>query len=124
MEILNLLWSILSFVFGLVWQAAWFLLRDLISTLLWLLVAGWLVLSVRYRSFTAGILALLRYGGFGLRLFWRWLRGAPVPSTMPVPRGRGQQRAELRYRRPLGTMSVSEQLNMLLVGAIYLLIFT
>jgi hypothetical protein len=122
MEILNLLWSILSFAFGLVWQVAWFLLRDLISTVLWLLVAAWLVLSVRYRSFTAGILALLRYGSFGLRLFWRWLRGAPMPSTIPL-QGERKRLAKLRYRRPFGTMSVSEQLNMLLVGAIYLLIF-
>jgi hypothetical protein len=123
MEILNLLWSLLVFAFGLVWQVAWFLLRDLISTVLWLLVAGWLVLSVRYRSFSAGILALLRYGGFGLRVFWRWLRGAPMPSTMAAPRDR-KQLAKSRHRRPFGTMSVSEQLNMLLVGAIYLLILT
>jgi hypothetical protein len=123
MEILNLLWNILSFIFGLVWQVAWFLLRDLISTALWLLVAGWLILSVRYRSFSAGTFALLRYGGFGFRLLWRWLRGTPGPSAMPAQRKR-EQLAKLRYRRPFGTMSVSEQLNMLLVGAIYLLIFT
>ena len=123
MEILNLLWNVLSFTFGLVWQVAWFLLRDLISAILWLLVAVWLVLSVRYRSFSAGTFALLRYGGFGFRLLWRWLRGTPGPSAMPAQRKR-EQLAKLRYRRPFGTMSVSEQLNMLLVGAIYLLIFT
>ncbi len=123
MEILNLLWNILSFIFGIVWQVAWFLLRDLISAVLWLLVAGWLVLSVRYRSFSAGTLAFFRYAGFGLRLLWRWLRGAPGPSTIPVP-GKQERLAKLRYRRPFGTMSVSEQLNMLLVGAIYLLILT
>ena len=122
MEILNLLWNILSFVFGLVSQLAWFLLRDLISAVLWILVAGWLVLSVRYRSFSAGTFALLRYGGFGLRLLWRWLRGAPGPSTVPV-RLKWERPAKLRDRRPFGTMSVSEQLNMLLIGAIYLLIF-
>ena len=122
MDILNLLWNILSFIFGLVWQVAWFFLRDLISTALWLLVAGWLILSVRHRSFSAGILDLLRYGGFGLRLLWRWLRGTPGPSTMPVRRKR-ERLAKLRYRRPFGTVSISEQLNMLLVGAIYLLIF-
>jgi hypothetical protein len=121
MEILNLLLNILSFIFGLVWQVAWFLLRDLISTALWIIVAGWLVLSVRYRSFSAGTFALLRYGGFGLRLLWRWLRGAPAPSTIPAP-GKRERLAKLRYRRPFGTMSVSEQLNILLVGAIYLLI--
>jgi hypothetical protein len=123
MEILNLLWNVLSFIFGLAWQVAWFLLRDLISTALWLLVAGWLALSVRHRSFSAGAFALLRYGGFGLRLFWRWLRGAPGPSPMQGLHKR-ELPAKLRYRRPFGTMSVSEQLNMLLVGAAYLLILT
>jgi hypothetical protein len=121
MEILNLLWNVLSFTFGLVWQVAWFLLRDLISAILWLLVAVWLVLSVRYRSFSAGLFALLRYGGLGLRLLWRWLRGAPAPALAQGPRQRAQA-AKLQYRKPVGTMSISEQLNMLLVGAIYLLI--
>jgi hypothetical protein len=121
MEILNLLWNVLSFTFGLVWQVAWFLLRDLISTILWILVASWLVLSVRYRSFSAGIFALLRYTGIGLRLFWRWLRGAPGPSPVRGP-GKREQAAKMQHRRPFGTMSVSEQLNMLLVGALYLLI--
>jgi hypothetical protein len=123
MEILNLLWSILSFAFGLVWQVAWFLLRDLISTALWLLVAAWLILSVRYRSFSSGTLALLRFGRYGLRVLWQWLRGAPGPAIKPIQRER-RRLAKLRYRRPFGTMSVSEQLNMLLVGAVYLLIFT
>jgi len=123
MEILNLLWNIVSLIVSLVWQFAWFLLRDLISTALWLLVLGWLVLSVRYRSFSAGTLALLRYGGFGLRLLWRWLRGGPRPSSPQGLRTR-EQAAKVLHRRPFGTMSVSEQLNMLLVGAIYLLILT
>lgn len=35
MDILHLLWAILSFVLGLLWQAAWFILRDLLSTALW-----------------------------------------------------------------------------------------
>jgi hypothetical protein len=120
MEILNLLWNVLSFVFGIVWQVAWFLLRDLISAVLWLLVAAWLVLSVRYRSFSAGILTLLRYGAFGLRLLWRRLRGAPGPS--PIREPRIGSRPAKSHRKPFGTMSVSEQLNMLLVGALYLLI--
>jgi hypothetical protein len=123
MEILNLLWNILSFIAGLIWQVAWFLLRDLISTALWILVLGWLALSVRHRSFSAGAFALLRYGGFGLRLFWRWLRGVPGPAAMQVPRKRGRT-ARVLYRKPFGTMSVSEQLNMLLVASIYLLILT
>jgi len=122
MELLHFLWAVLSFVLGLVWQAAWFLLRDLISTALWLLVIGWLILSVRYRSFSAGALALLRYGTFGFRLLWRWLWGKPAAMPAP-PRGREIRALELRRRRPFGTMSVSEQLNMLLVGALYLLFF-
>jgi hypothetical protein len=123
MEILNLLWNILSFIAGLVWQVAWFLLRDLISTALWIVVLSWLALSVRHRSFSAGAFALFRYGGFGLRLIWRWLRGVPDPASMQGPRKR-ERAAKVRHRRPFGTMSVSEQLNMLLVGAIYLLILT
>ncbi|MGO9171953.1 MAG: hypothetical protein ACLP7P_08315 [Rhodomicrobium sp.] len=123
MEILHLLWGVLSFVLGLLWQLAWFILRDLISSLLWLLIVAWLILGVRYRSFTAGALVLLRYGTFGLRLFWRWLRGTPGAVPAP-PAGKAlQAAARARRRRPFGTMSVSEQLNMLLVGAIYLLFF-
>lgn len=122
MEILSLLWAVLSFVLGLVWQAAWFLLRDLISTALWLVVIVWLILSVRYRSFTAGTLTLGRYGGYGLRLFWRWLRGKPVSSPPPPP-GKALRAARARARKPFGTMSVSEQLNMLLVAAFYLLLY-
>jgi len=119
MEILSLLWNVLGFVLGLVWQVAWFILRDLISTALWVLIVAWLILGVRNRSFTAGAIALLRYGAFGLRLFWRWLRGAPGVLPPPPP-----QPVRVRRRRAFGTMSISEQLNMLLAGAIYLLFFT
>ncbi len=123
MEILNLLWNVFGFVLGLVWQVAWFILRDLISTVLWALIAAWLVLSVRFRSFTAGTLALLRYGGFALKLVWRWLRGTTGAIRSPVEVKQSRP-AKLRRRNRLGTMSVSEQLNMLLVGAIYLLIYS
>ncbi len=119
MEILTLLWSVLSFAAGLIWQLAWFILRDLISTILWGLIVAWLILGVRYRSFSAGALALLRYGTYGARLFWRWLRGAP--GAIPPPREKPLRAAKARRRRPFGTMSVSEQLNMILVGALYLL---
>jgi hypothetical protein len=123
MEILSLLWTVLSFLLGLVWSLVWFVLRDLISTLLWILIVAWLILSVRYRSFTAGTLAMLRYSRYGLRLFWRWLRG--TPGALPAPPAGGKIEAErARRRRPFGTMSISEQLNMLLVGAVYLLFFT
>jgi hypothetical protein len=119
MEILNLLWTFFSFVLSLLWELAWFILRDLISTLLWVLIVAWLLLSVRYRSFTSGTVALLRYGGYGLRLFWRWLRGSP--GLMPAPPPKTIRVSKERRRKPFGTMSISEQLNMLLVGAIYLM---
>ena len=120
MEFLHLLWAILSFVLGLVWQVAWFLLRDLISTVLWLLIAAWAFLSIRYRSFSLGALALTRFGGYGLRLLWRWARGGP--GHLPTPaREKPPRAATIRYRKRLGTVSISEELNMLLVGAIFLL---
>ncbi len=119
MEILHLLWVILSFVLGLVWQVAWFLLRDLISTVLWLLIAAWAFMSIRYRSFSLGALALTRYGGYGLRLLWRWTRGGPGHPP-PPPREKPPRAASIRYRKPFGTVSISEELNMLLVGAIFL----
>ncbi len=122
MEILNLLWTVFSFVLSLVWEFAWFILRDLISTLLWILIVAWLVLGVRYRSFSSGTVALLRYGGYGLRLFWRWLRG--TPGALPAPPRETIRIIKARRRKPFGTMSISEQLNMLLVGAIYLMFFT
>ena len=121
MEILHLLWAILSFVLGLVWQVAWFLLRDLISTALWLLIAAWAFMSVRYRSLSLGALALTRFGGYGLRLLWRWARGGPGQLTPPPPREKPLRAATIRYRKPFGTVSISEELNMLLVGAIFLL---
>ncbi len=121
MDVLNLLWTVLGFVLGLAWSLAWFLLRDLVSALLWLLVLAWLILSVRYRSFTAGARAVLRYGRYALVAFWRWLRGRPqsLPSGA-VRAGRAEQ-LRARSRKPFGTMSISEQLNMLLVAGLYLL---
>jgi hypothetical protein len=119
MEVFYLLWSAFSFAASLLWQLAWFVLRDLISTLIWILIVAWLILGVRYRSFSSGSLALLRYGGYGLRLFWRWLRGSP--AAMPAAPREARDLKRAGRRRPFGTMSVSEQLNMLLVGAFYLL---
>lgn len=124
MDFLTLLWTVFSFVLGLVWSLVWFVLRDLISTLLWMLIVAWLVLSVRYRSFTSGMLAMLRYGRYGLGLFWRWLRGTPGPLPPSPSRANRIERVRARQRKPFGTMSISEQLNMLLVGALYLLFLT
>jgi hypothetical protein len=121
MDILYLLWTVLSFILGLVWQAVWFLLRDLISTALWLLVIAWVLLSVRYRSFSKGALALVSFGRYGFQLLWRWLRGRPG-TLPPPPTGKPLRAAAvIRYRKPFGTVSISEELNMLLVGAIFLL---
>jgi len=123
MEILSFLWTVLSFVLGLVWSFVWFILRDLLSTLLWVLIVAWLVLSVRYRSFTSGMAAMLRYGRYGLGVFWRWLRGRPPPlHGAPIIK---EKIKVVKGKRaiPFGYMSVSEQLNMLLVAALYFLFF-
>ncbi len=128
MDILNFIWTVLSFLFGMLWSVVWFVLRDLVSTLVWILIVAWLILGVRYRSFVAGSVAMLRYGRYGLNIFWRWLRGAPTSSlTLPAPKVITKEVVKYvpakRRRQPFGTMSISEQLNMLLVGAIYLLFF-
>ncbi len=123
-----MLWTAFGFVLSVLWSLAWFVLRDLVSTLLWLLIVAWLLLSVRYRSFMGGTVALLRYGRYGLNVFWRWLRGAPG-SALSLPAPKVITREVVKYvpskkrRQKFGTMSISEQLNMLLVGALYLLFF-
>ncbi len=128
MDILNVLWTAFGFALSVLWSLAWFVLRDLVSTLLWILIVAWLLLSVRYRSFMGGSVALLRYGRYSLSIFWRWLRGAPA-SALSLPAPKVITKEVVKYvpskkrRRPFGTMSISEQLNMLLVGAIYLLFF-
>ncbi len=128
MDVLNYTWTVLSLVLGVLWWFVWFILRDLISTLLWIAVVAWLLLSVRYRSFTGGTVAMMRYGSYGVKVFWRWLRGAPSSAfTLPSPKVITKEvvkyvPAKVR-RRPFGTMSISEQLNMLLIGSLYLLFF-
>jgi|GEM_PF-5723439 len=125
MEILTVIWTVISFVLGIVWWLVWFVLRDLLSTLLWVLIVVWLILGVRYRSFSAGTLAMLRYGRYGFGIFWRWLRGRPpaMPAARPPLKTDKAERARAKRRVPFGYMSISEQFNMMLVGAIYLLFF-
>jgi hypothetical protein len=128
MDILNLLWTAFAFVLSILWSLAWFVLRDLISTLLWILIVAWLLLSVRYRSFVGGSVAILRYGSYGLNVLWRWLRGTPS-SALSLPPPKVITKEVVKYvpsktrHRPFGTMSISEQLNMLLIGSLYLLLF-
>ncbi len=128
MDILNVLWTTFGFVLSVLWSLAWFVLRDLISTLLWIFIVAWLLLSVRYRSFMGGTVALLRYGRYSLNIFWRWLRGAPAAAlSLPAPKVITKEVVKYvpskKRGRPFGTMSISEQLNMLLVGSLYLLFF-
>ncbi len=128
MDILNLLWTALNFVLSILWSLAWFVLRDLISTLLWILIVAWLLLSVRYRSFLGGSVAILRYGRSGLNILWRWLRGTPTSAlALPSPKVITKEVVKFvpskKRRQPFGTMSISEQLNMLLIGSLYLLFF-
>ena len=42
MDILNLLWTALTFFLSVLWTLVWFVLRDLVSTLLWILNVAWL----------------------------------------------------------------------------------
>lgn len=129
MDILNFLWTVLSFLLGVLWSLAWFVVRDLISTLLWMLIVAWLLLSVRYRSFMGGSVAMLRYSRYAGTIFWRWLRGTPAAALPGPPTPKVVTKEVVKYvpakmrRRPFGTMSISEQLNMLLVGSLYLLFF-
>jgi hypothetical protein len=118
-DFLSALWAVLSFLLGLIWSVVWFILSDLLSTLLWMLIVVWLLFSVRYRSFTTGGLALLRYGRYGAQFLWRWLRGKPAS----LPEAGVNVRTEIQYRRhvPFGHVSLSEQLNMALVASVLFL---
>lgn len=118
MDLLSLLGSALLFILSMVWSLVWFVLRDLFSTLLWLLIVAWLVLSVRYRSAAGGLFALARWGRFGLWALWRWMRGAPAVKSAPAaapPAVKPRTKGRRTRRVPFGYMSVSEQLNVLLL---------
>jgi hypothetical protein len=118
MDFLSLLWTAISFVLGVVWTIAWFIIRDLISTLLWLGIAVWALLVVRYRSLAGGSLAFVRYFRTGLRIVWRWVRGKPGDVPVAV-----ETRIQTQYRSriPLGFVSASAQMNALIVGLLVLM---
>ena len=113
-EFFSILWTIISFILGILWSIVWFILSDLLSTLAWIGIVIWLGFALRYRSFTHGSLALLRYGRYGLAWLWRWLRGRPYPGMPPVE-AETKVVKEYRNRVPLGYISLSEQINVILV---------
>lgn len=112
-DILYAIWTVLSFLLGLVWSVIWFVLRDLLSTLLWIVILIWLGFAVRYRSLGGGSLALLRYARWGLAMGWRWLRGLPAGAAPMLVRS--QVAVRQRERVPLGYISLSEQMNIIIV---------
>jgi hypothetical protein len=123
MDFLSIVWTIISFILGVVWTIAWFVLRDLLSTLLWLAIAVWLAFVLRYRSFAAGTMAVLRYVRHGVSFLWRWVRGKP---TGGLPRPATVTKVVKEYRRhvPLGHVSLSEEMNALLVALLLILAST
>lgn len=115
-DFLSVLWTILSFVLGMAWSLVWFVLRDLLSTLTWIGIFVWIGFALRYRSFSQGSLAMLRYGRYGVVYLWRWVRGRSGEGLQKLaPITKIIKEKEIRERVPLGYISFSEQLNVLLV---------
>jgi hypothetical protein len=123
-DFLSILWTIFSFIFGILWSIVWFILSDLISTVLWIGIAIWLGFVLRYRSFALGSLAMLRYARYAAVWLWRWLRGKPGSSVMsaaPPPPPEIKVVKEYQKRVPLGYMSTSEQMNIILIGLLIIM---
>jgi len=119
-DFLSIVWTIVSFIVGIVWSIVWFIVRDLLSTLLWLLIAVWIVFVLRYRSFALGSLAMLRYTRYGLNFGLRWIRGRPADGVLnPAP----TTKIVREYQRliPLGYVSASEQINVILIGMLVIM---
>jgi hypothetical protein len=114
-EFFSILWTILSFILGILWSVVWFVLSDLLSTLAWLGIFIWLGFVLRYRSFTLGSLALLRYGRYGFMLLWRWLLRRPASDGLIPPEPVTKIVKQYQDKVPLGYASVSEQFNVLLI---------
>lgn len=117
-EILALVWWVLSFVLSMVWSLAWFIIRDLISTLVWAGLVVWIVLALRYRSAVQGSMAMVRYARSGLAYVWRWARGRPADAPLQVKR---EIRVERIRHVPLGYVSVSAQMNAAVVMLLVLM---
>jgi hypothetical protein len=116
-DFLSILWTIFSFIFGILWSIVWFVLRDLLSTLMWIGIAIWIAFVLRYRSFGLGSLAMLRYARYAAAWGWRWLRGrpgeaAPLRAAPPVTK----VVKEYKERIPLGYVSASDQMNVVMIG--------
>ena len=120
-DFLSILWTIFSFIFGILWSIVWFVLRDLLSTLLWIGIAIWIGFVLRYRSFGLGTLALLRYGRYAAVWGWRWLRGRPADAALRAPPPVTKVVKEYKRHVPLGYLSASEELNMLLIGLLIIM---
>ncbi len=125
-EFFSVLWTIISFLLSIAWWFVWFILRDLISTILWLGIVVWIGFALRYRSFAEGTLAMLRYGRKGMLLLWRWVRGKPGESALATMASAAAEPVvkvvkEYKERVPLGYMPVSGQLNALLLTLLILL---
>jgi hypothetical protein len=114
-EIFTILWTIFSFIIGILWSIVWFVLSDLLSTLAWIGIFIWLGFVLRYRSFTHGSLAVVRYVRYAAIWLWRWVRGRPGDHPLAVPMPETKIVREYRSRIPLGHASISEQMNVLLI---------
>jgi hypothetical protein len=120
-EFFSIIWTVFSFIFGILWSIVWFILSDLLSTLLWIGIFVWLAFVLRYRSFTLGSLAVLRYAKYGMAFFWRWLRGRPSDGLGRPVEPVTKVVKEYHQRIPLGHASVSEQLNVLVIMLLILM---
>ena len=103
-DFLSILWTIFSFIFGILWSIVWFILSDLLSTVMWIGIAVWIGF-------------VLRYGRYAAVWGWRWLRGGrPADSALRAPAPVTKVVKEYHKKIPLGYVSASEQMNLLLIG--------
>jgi len=120
-DFLSIVWTIVSFIVGVMWSIVWFILRDLLSTLLWVAIAVWLAFVLRYRSFGLGSLALLRYVRYAAAWGWRWLRGSPAGAALRAPPPVTKVVKEYHRHIPLGYVSASDQINVIVIGLLLIM---